>query len=42
MQGKIVTKLSENNTNYDLVLLVSVIEDAIVVNGLTHRPLFEM
>lgn len=43
IQGKINTKLSINSqTTYDIVLLVTVLEEGIVVNCLKHKPLSEM
>jgi uncharacterized protein (UPF0147 family) len=44
MKGNILTKMSEdpNAPNYNLVLVVTVIQEAIFVNALKHKPLSEM
>lgn len=44
MQGKIQTRFSDSPFDpvYDLVLLVSVIEDGVLVNALKHKPLSEI
>lgn len=41
MKGKIVTKFSSTSANYDIVLMVSVIESGILINCLKHKPLSE-
>ncbi len=44
MQGKILTRFSnnQNDTQYDLVLLVTVIDEGILINALMHKPLSEI
>jgi hypothetical protein len=44
MKGNILTQLSNdpNAPHYNLILLVTVIEDFIFVNALKHMPLSEM
>jgi hypothetical protein len=44
MQGKILTRFSNNHndTQYDLVLLVTVIDEGILINALMHKPLSEI
>jgi hypothetical protein len=44
MKGNILTKFSSDPqaTNYNIVLLVTVINEAIFINALKHKPLSEM
>ena len=42
MRGKFNARFSKNGPNYDVVLLVTVIEEGIILNVLKHKPLSEM